>query len=106
MTAPTAASILLAAADHCDETGLHKGELWPGAWQYGYYVTGDPCCAEGHIRVASGNAVGTLLDGPEARALDLLADEVGTIVESWNDTPARTAPEVSAALRAAAERAT
>jgi hypothetical protein len=104
MTAPTTpAEILLAAAQHCEETGLWQGALWPGR---GTYTPGDPCCAYGHISVA----VGDLPDERvTANVLDVFSrytqDTYGFMGCAWSDTPGRTATEVAEAMRAAAGRA-
>lgn len=113
MTALTPAAILLAAADHCDEVGLHKGELWPGAATgYRDYVHGDPCCAIGHIRVAAGITsfevgVGDWDRTGAAEAEGALQDYIEDIgydedIPGWSDDYDRTASDVSSALRAAA----
>lgn len=123
----TPAEVLLAAADHCDATGLHKGELWPGAATPAAepYREGDPCCLEGHVVAVTDPDPGAWKHYPRV-ALDALRvveeylmDAFGECDDPeceergecdcelpafrWSDAPERTAAEVSAALRAAAE---
>lgn len=93
MSAQTARGVLLAAAD--------QGRLWPGE---GSYVPGDPCCAYGHINVASGEDLAVQVAAIQAFSA-YVSSKYGGAGCVWSDRPDRTAAEVSAALRAAAGRA-
>jgi hypothetical protein len=100
--------ILLNAADHVDEVGLYKGDdYWPDAWDCPY-VEGDPACTVGHIVIAAGGGEPIEFDSSISdagrQAVRHLERHLGVkALGPWNDTPERTAAEVSAALRAAAE---
>ena len=101
------------AADHIDTYRWWQGGFSP------WHQRKDPkaaCCAGGAINVVlvgspGGPPVWTLAVERPYRALiahldlDALADEeVAETVGRWNDHPDRTAEEVTAALRACAER--
>jgi len=106
-----AAGFLKDGADHCRETGLHVGAYWPGASNdcavvTHPYVDGEPCCAVGHVYVGAGMTTpggNNVVD----LAVQALADVVGakhvSYVADWSDKHGRTAVEVEAALRQAAE---
>lgn len=101
----TPREVLLAAADHCDETGLEQGYYWPAGPRY---TPGDPCCLVGHVLVASGaTRLGGGIPDVAACALNALNAHLEATVSrraaAWSDAPGRTAAEVAAALRAAAE---
>ena len=81
-----AGRILMKAADIVDVR-------W---WQYSYGSPGGPRCARGAI-IESADA------GPNlSYAIDRLTKFLGMPIIYYNDTPGRTAAEVSAAMRAAA----
>lgn len=107
-TTPTSRDILLAAADHCDEVGLRKGELWPGEGEGKPYVDGAPCCIEGHVIVAAGGRDAMVYPAAYRAAWAelgrnfFLALPGAPLAVSWSDDPTRTASDVSSALRAAA----
>jgi hypothetical protein len=102
----TTREVLLAAADHIERFG----------WQQRYFGTpGKPCCLLGAISVAAGNRAGghavnsSSADAERAadrRIMQYLRSTHRAIdLVTWNDSPGRTAEEVIAALRGAAEEA-
>lgn len=103
--------LLLKAADHINEVGLHKGNFFE---DYDRMNTG-PCCTRGAFEVAAGyrqaedygviQAALQRIDGARralAAHLGLELNERDEPVAAWNDAPERTKEEVVAALRACA----
>lgn len=96
----TTAEILLAAADEIERSGLHKGWFW----RWGIHT--GPCCAVGAIRRVTDDDEDRT--GPAFEALTYYLRNAGLIpsgkaIPFFNDDPSRTAADVIAALRAAAE---
>jgi hypothetical protein len=83
-----------------------------GGWAQGDYVTDDGCrCAIGALVVVCGGSAGESTvpfdDLPRLRTLMGAVERQTGIprwdIDAWNDEPGRTAAEVIATLRAAAE---
>lgn len=98
MPANSTAEVLEAAADEIERSGHLKGDYWQdwALWSVG------PCCAVGAIR----RACGSQYDVPAVdHAVTAMERHINRDVGAWNDAPERTATEVIAALRAAADKA-
>jgi hypothetical protein len=89
----TGPEVLLAAADHIERHGLAKGVFADDDGR---------CCTRGAILVVTdGTGSGPACDAL-GRSLGLKDHDLLNDIARWNDAPERTAPEVVAALRAAA----
>ena len=108
MSAETAA-VLDRAADIVEKNGLHKGTFASGALIGGGAFTDKCCCARGAINMAAnGNnpwetsEAGELAHDALCKYLGI-SGRVDQSVADWNDDEDRTADEVLAALRGAAQ---
>lgn len=109
-----AAELLRDAASHIKLCGLYKGEYWPGDLDEPDYIDGDPCCVLGALALAAGidDTAHADVELDRYPALVIALDAIGNrvapggeepVVPAWNDHPDRTAAEVVAELRAAAD---
>jgi hypothetical protein len=97
-------AVLNRAADIIETCGLWKGEPWP--YSADPYRTGQPCCTVAAIDIAAGRGDFDPENwdfNPELRLLDVIGQRSN--IAGWSDAPERTADDVVAALRAAAELA-
>jgi hypothetical protein len=102
-------ALLRAAANRISAYGLFQGEYWPvtPGGESSAYIEGDPCCALGALAVAARYDEVLLADAAIdthpglVAAVDAVAARVGELA-AWNDSPSRTAADVTAVLRAAA----
>jgi len=99
----TTADKVRAAADHIEKYGLHKGAMY--AEQGAVVEQGIPCCTVGALHAFGVN------DDPVREAVARAAgpdvwDDYNQVDEIpiWNDADERTADEVVAALRKAADK--
>lgn len=103
----TTAEIIRKAADHIEQVGLHKGNMFKG----GVMRDDVPCCTLGAFAIVTGEPFGEA--GLEAEvavveALGLKPTEPGEFAHrplpAWNDRPSQRKGKLVAALRRAADK--